>query len=253
MGMNQFGDLTAEEFADLLQPFPKMDRPKPSLKTKNVQYNGHIPGRKDWREKGAVTQVKTQGKCGGSWAFGAAAAIESAHFIKSGELVTMSEQVLLDCVEECKGCKSGWTDKAMEYVRKHGITTEMNYPYEGKDDDCKINGTETGMKIKNYVFIKEDDEEDLRQAVARQPVAVTVDSRGFQLYKSGIFDNSCIEDVNIDHSLLVVGYDLDHHFEMDYWILKNSWGKSWGMDGYMKFKRNHNVCGIASYAVYPVL
>ncbi|CAH1100335.1 unnamed protein product [Psylliodes chrysocephalus] len=256
MGMNQFGDLTTEEFLER-QKRSKMNKPPTygTFENFEVEFDGDVPAKFDWREKGAVTEVKDQGQCGSCWAFSTTGAYEGAYFIKTGKLISLSEQNLVDCATECGGCDGCWMDDAMIYVEEHGIMREGAYPYkEIQSPACSFNESESVFKPKEHIFINEGDENNLQRAVLRQPISVAINTREiFRFYESGVLDDAdCQTEADfLDHAVLVVGYGTQDG--LDYWLVKNSWGKSWGMDGYVMMSRNkNNQCGIASFALYPV-
>ncbi|KAG5864369.1 hypothetical protein JTB14_027096 [Gonioctena quinquepunctata] len=236
MGVNRFADLTLEEFKERLT-FSKGSKPTISAKQTVIDYEGDIPKEIDWLKKGAVTPVKDQAACGSCWSFSATGTLEGFNFIKTGKLVSLSEQQLVDCAEDnCFGCDGGLMYKALEYVVANGIMPENDYPYEAYNDECRLNKS------------------DIAKAVAlKGPISVAIDAEGFQLYESGIFDYpSCDNSIDdMDHGVLVTGYGSLNG--ADYWIVKNSWGTDWGMDGYVWMSRNkRNQCGIATQASYPV-
>lgn len=209
----------------------------------------------NWREKGAVTPVKDQGNCGSCWAFSATGGLEGQHFRKTGELVHLSEQNLVDCSAENDGCNGGLMHKAYQYVMNNkGINTEETYPYEGLDNECRYNATVVGSTVTSFEILPSDDEESLKDALANiGPVTVGVDSSlsSFHEYSEGVYDDPKCGSKEIGHAMLVVGYDTDAEGG-DYWLVKNSWGATWGDQGYIKIARNKgNLCGIATYAVYP--
>lgn len=217
---------------------------------------GDVPDSIDWRKKGAVTQIKDQGSCGACWAFSATGAIEGINQIVTGSLVSLSEQELCDCDRTYNsGCGGGLMDYAFKWViQNHGIDTEDDYPYQAAEKTClKNKRNHRVVTIDGYTDIPANNEEILLQAVATQPVSVGIcgSERAFQLYSKGIFTGPC--STSLDHAVLIVGYGSKDG--VDYWILKNSWGTNWGMDGYMHMLRNsgnsQGVCGINMLASYP--
>jgi cathepsin L len=256
LGVNQFSDLTSEEFAATLTL--QLNKKSPQ----NVQSNYNltkkaalgIPDSIDWRTSSVVTGVKNQGSCGGCWAFSATGTIESQIAIQTGELKSLSEQQLLDCdTESDSGCNGGVVQYAIDYVTQNGLTLEDNYPFVGQQGSC--DGSKSANKViytKGYVEINRNDESDLKQAVGNVgPVSVAINAIPIQSYQSGIFDGTCSAD--LDHAVLAVGYGTDQSTGVNYWIIKNSWGGDWGEQGYFRMKIGSNLCGIATQACYPLL
>ena len=204
--------------------------------------------------KGVVTEVKDQMNCGSCWAFGAVASIEAAHAQKYGELISMSEQQLVDCVEGTSCATGGLPSKAWEYVNKAGgINSEENYPYEGCKTECRFDEHHIVASVLNFTRGERDgDEENLIRRLNDHPQTVAIDagSFSFQHYKEGImqttYEVECNNDFNsMNHAVFVVGYDtVDGN---DFYIVKNSWAKTWGEDGYFRIARGINACGIANY------
>lgn len=215
-----------------------------------------IPSSLDWRKKGAVTNVKDQGSCGACWSFSATGAMEGINQIVTGSLISLSEQELVDCDRSYNsGCGGGLMDYVYQFVVKNeGIDTEEDYPYQTAERLCNKNKLKRHIvTIDGYIDVPEKDEKQLLQAVAAQPVSVGIcgSERGFQFYSKGIFTGPC--STYLDHAVLIVGYGSENG--VDYWIVKNSWGKQWGMDGYMYMQRNsgnpEGICGINLMASYP--
>jgi KDEL-tailed cysteine endopeptidase len=186
------------------------------------------------------------------------AAVEGINKIKTGNLVSLSEQELMDCDINTgnEGCSGGYMDKAFEFIKKNGgLTTEEDYPYKGEDGTCdKEKENNHAVTISSYEKVAANDEKSLQAAVANQPVSVAVDagSYEFQFYSEGIFTNQCGNDLN--HGVTAVGYGEDGG---KYWLVKNSWGTSWGESGYIRMERDSNdkqgICGIAMDASYPLM
>jgi len=262
MGLNQFADLSNEEF-QLIMPNSHSNVNLRKL-THPINKNStlsDLPKNIDWRKKGAVTPVKIQLDCGDSWAFSATGGLEALHFFKNGTLLSFSEQQLLDCAltlppgeDACNGL--GTIEQMYEYVEDKGIETEDVYPYKGEVQTCAYNKSNVAFKISGYESVEPENNDALAIAVSQQPVSVMVEvlSEEFQLYKSGIL-NSPWCGTMVNHSVLVVGYG--RQGGLDYWIVKNSWGESWGDKGYIKIFREHGknpgVCGIATVGFYPVV
>ncbi|XP_053205502.1 procathepsin L-like [Panonychus citri] len=255
LGVNKFADLTHDEFVAKHLGLKGVGPVYAPSVHKKVPKN-ELPASVDWRSKGAVTGVKDQGGCGSCWAFSTVAAIEGANFLKNGKLVSLSEQNLVDCDRsQDEGCNGGLMDNAFQYViSNHGIDTEAAYPYAGYDESCRFSAKKVGATISSYANVTSGDEDALLSAVAQQPVSVAIDATPVQLYSSGIIDSDteCGSAFGqLDHGVTVVGYGTEG--SKDYWIVKNSWGKSFGEKGYFRLQRGSNLCGIATAASYPIV
>lgn len=222
--------------------------------------NVEIPNSVDWRASGAVTPIRNQGTCGSCWAFSAAGALEGQHFLKTKQLVPLSEQNLIDCSKKQNnhGCKGGLMSNAFQYVKENGgIDTERSYPYKGTNNNaCMYDAKNSGATDRGFVIIPPGDEVKLQSAIATiGPIAIALDvsHNSFYLYKTGVYYEPNCSSTNLQHAVLVVGYGTDKT-GADYYIIKNSWGTRWGYNGYMKIARNrNNHCGVASMAVYPLV
>ncbi|KAK4259620.1 hypothetical protein QN277_005932 [Acacia crassicarpa] len=260
LGLNKFADMSSDEFKRVfLRQLPTPTTNHSTARFNNVQrYNCAPPASVDWREKGVVTPVKNQGRCGSCWAFGTTGAIESINAINTGELFPLSEQELVDCDSVSRGCSGGYTQRAFEWIIKNGgISEDAVYPYRARDGVCKANNMQNRgrvVKINSYEKVPRSDEA-LLCATAQQPITVALDATYIQLYKDGIFDGgNCKRDSTyINHAVLIVGYGSNDG--KDYWIVKNSWKENWGSNGYFFIQRNTNwpngVCAINTAAYVP--
>jgi len=256
VAMNSFGDLSLAEFTAMYNGYRNDTH---SLRKRNYYVpdtNQVLADDVDWRKQGAVTPVKNQGQCGSCWSFSATGGIEGAHFLATRELVSLSEQNLVDCSvpEGNHGCQGGWMDQAFQYVIKNGgIDTEDSYRYTATGPNaCHYNPSNRGATISGFQDVPSGSESGLQQASQGRPVSVAIDAShsSFQLYKSGVYYEPACNPKNLDHGVLVVGYGSSS--DGDYWIVKNSWGSSWGMQGYIHMARNkNNNCGIATAASFP--
>jgi len=239
---NQFTDLTNEEFRALLNR--PASSPQPEEELLDMTNPIEEPTDFDWREKGAVQKVKNQGQCGSCWAFSATGAIESINFIKNGTLPDLAEQQLVDCDKSESGCNGGMESDAIEWVAKNGgQCAQKDYPYTARDGTCKKTCSPLG-KVKGCQRFT--GEPKLQTNIINQPCTVAVDagSSDWQSYHGGVYAGKCGKQLN--HAILAVGYT------QAYWIVKNSWGTSWGANGYIFMKRGTNICGVASEPSYPI-
>ena len=211
----------------------------------------------DWRDKNKVSSVKNQGHCGSCWAFSSVGAVESAWAIKHNVLYNLSEQELIDCSSENQGCEGGSMVKSFQYIMNNGLCSNESYPYIGQDNQCN-NSCKSLVEISNYSGITPNKETILKYAVQRKPVSVAIQAnkRSFQMYKSGIYsDPDC--GFQLDHGVLLIGYGYDKIYDMEYWIIKNSWSDSWGENGYIRIQRNiddpRGLCGIAMDPSVPII
>jgi len=251
MGVNEYTDLTYEEFRRVLGLGGcLMNR---TAEADVAEILTPAADTVDWRKQGAVTAVKNQEQCGSCWAFSTTGSTEGAVKIATGTLTSLSEQQLVDCskAEGNNGCQGGLMDYGFKYIIKNGgLDTEADYRYTAKNGVCNTaKAAKHVSSIKSFADVASDNEAELAKAVTQQPVSVAIeaDQTAFQHYKSGVFDSTC--GTKLDHGVLAVGYTSEA------WIVKNSWGATWGDEGYIMMKRGvsrKGICGIAMQPSYPI-
>jgi len=255
MGVNRFADLTGQEFT---QQYAGCYRQTRMYNNVVELESTALPQSVNWTAEGVVTPVKNQGQCGSCWAFSTTGSTESAWSISKNESVSLSEQQLVDCssAEGNQGCNGGLMDYGFQYIiNNHGLTTEDNYPYTAKDGTCnKQKASNVAANIIGFTDVPPNSELALMTAIARQPVSVAVeaDQSSFQMYSGGVMTATC--GTNLDHGVLAVGYGTLNN--QDYWIVKNSWGADWGLNGYILLGRGAKYgasgqCGIQMDPSYP--
>ncbi|XP_032740441.1 cathepsin 8-like isoform X1 [Rattus rattus] len=257
MEVNAFGDMTGEEFRKMMIDIPVLRfRKKKSIQSHT---GGYLPKFVDWRRRGYVTSVKNQGRCNSCWAFSVASAIEGQMFRKTGRLVSLSAQNLVDCSrpEGNRGCISGHTFYTFKYVWNNGgLEAESTYPYEGREGHCRYLPERSAARIKGFSIISSTEEALMNAVATIGPISVGIDAshESFTFYSGGIYYEPKCRNKTVNHAVLLVGYGYEGK-ESDgrkYWLIKNSHGEEWGMNGYMKLARGwNNHCGIATYAFYP--
>ena len=277
LGINQFTDLTTEEFQDSYLGYHGLnDSVTFSLQNAQTHYmtivNNPITAI-DWRAEGLVTPIKDQAQCGSCWAFSAVATMEGAQAKKTGNLTSLSEQDLVDCVPDCYGCGGGWPTLAIDWVINgstphnyglgfnfHGennsnlsmIDTESSYPYQATDNTCQYKVGGRGANITGLVTIPSGNVASLQDALLTVgPISVAIDAEDdFQFYATGFFETTECSQTELDHAVTAIGFGQTSDGRK-YYIIKNSWGTTWGEDGYIYYSADiPNMCGIAQDACY---
>jgi hypothetical protein len=240
-GINEFSDMTPAEFQEIMLNGMRYQNGMPE--NAPIEQLADPINDVDWRSKGAVTPVKNQGQCGSCWAFSTTGTTEGFVAIKTGKLPNLAEQQLVDCCKQggCSGCRGGLPSAALKWVAQKGLCSQSDYPYTARDGSCKTSCTPVA-KISSSTGGR--GESSLQTALDKVPVSIAVDaSGGFQSYKGGVFSGPC--GTSLNHAITAVGYT------SQYWIVKNSWGTSWGSGGYIFMARGKNLCGLSNDMCWP--
>jgi len=259
-GVTQFSDLSIEEFrSTILMKNPIISTPKRTvgvLETKLPQES--LPTSLDWRSKGAVTPVKNQGQCGSCWAFSVTENIESMWILgghAKNTTLKLSPQQIVDCDNSDGGCNGGNPPTAYDYViGAGGLESESAYPYTAQDGNCNFNNKDVQAKISSWKYASSwhSESELQNNLVGWGPLSICVDAANWQNYQSGVMTWEECAWINIlDHCVELVGYNQDA--SVPYWIVRNSWGTSWGENGYILLSMGSNTCGLANEATSSVV
>ncbi|XP_023365809.1 pro-cathepsin H [Otolemur garnettii] len=254
VALNQFSDMN---FAEIKRKY-LWSEPQNCSATKSnyLRGTGPYPTFVDWRKKGNfVSPVKNQGSCGSCWTFSTTGALESAVAIAGGKMLSLAEQQLVDCAKDFNnhGCQGGLPSQAFEYILYNkGIMGEDTYPYQGKPLP-EVGGDRGPVCLPLRLCLQYDEEAMVEAVALYNPVSFAFEvTDDFLMYKRGIYSStSCHKTPDkVNHAVLAVGYGEENG--VPYWIVKNSWGSQWGMDGYFLIERGKNMCGLAACASYPI-
>ena len=247
LGRNQFSDWSHSEYTSLLGYIEKPIEDR----TFTIYDESSNDMTVNWVEAGAVTPVKDQGQCGSCWSFSSTGALEGEHFIKTGDLLSFSEQQLVSCSKLNLGCNGGNQSLAFKYWKTHKAELESTYPYvsgTGQNPECAYDeGSATSVEVTSNGFVTQDSVSQMKAALAVQPLSVSIeaDKRVFQTYTSGVLDSDQCG-TQLDHAVLTVGWGNDAETGLDYWLVKNSWNTTWGDQGYIKLAivDGQGICGV---------
>jgi len=254
LGITQFFDMTPSEFAKthLTLELSHLKRLKAQGSSMKPHFkNGVAPESHDWRDQNKVSPVKNQGMCGSCWAFSAIGNIESQYAIKTGNMVQFSEQQLVDCDKVDQGCNGGLMEDAFKSLETTGVMTETAYPYKGTGQTCKFDASKVQAKVTGYHYASSQDENQIKQLLYENgPFAIAINATPLQFYFWGVF-NPWMEWIcnpkELNHGVLLVGYGVSG--STPYWIVKNSWGSSWGEKGYFRLIAGKGACGVNTYVI----
>ena len=255
-GITKFSDLTHQEFAKIYLNLNYDALAVANFKPRVVKVTNAAPDAWDWNEKGYVAPVKDQGSCGSCWAFSTVANLEGQYYKGKGKMVTMSEQMLVDCDTYDSACNGGLMEYAFTWLQENGgIMTDTDYPYKGYKSSCRSDASKyVDMTITGYTKLGSSsstvDEDEIKEFLYETgPLAVALNANPLQTYTGGILDKTSSQcpTSGINHAVTMVGYGHDDDTGKDYWLVKNSWGKSWGESGYFRIRRGNGTCGINCY------
>ncbi|XP_030379623.1 cathepsin L1 [Scaptodrosophila lebanonensis] len=213
----------------------------------------NLPESLDWRTKGFVTEPQNQQSCGSCYAFSIAQSIEGQVFKRTGRILSLSVQQIVDCSVSFgnQGCTGGSLRNTLRYLQSTGgIMRSKDYKYTARKGRCQFVRELAVVNVTSWAILPPNDENAIQAAVTHiGPVAVSINAtpKTFQLYSDGVYDDPACSSDTVNHAMLVIGYG------KDYWILKNWWGEKWGERGYMKLRKGRNLCGVANYAAYAVV
>ncbi|XP_057370712.1 procathepsin L-like [Daphnia carinata] len=251
---NQFTDWSEAELEQLKGEIDTDNEiPGPVVSTDILRQS--VPDAVDLRKNPCMPKVKYQGGCGSCYSFAATTPIEFQRCQKTGKLVTLSEENIVDCSQKYgnAGCNGGLALRAWNYVKDIGINTEEAYPYQGEETLCEYSASNYGGNVTSWSYAtRSNDEEAMKAVVANYgPLAVSIDATNWEFYSSGVFSSAACSNTSTNHAVVIVGYGKDENSNKPYWIVRNSWGPEWGQDGYIYLERGANMCAVSKRAVFP--
>ena len=260
-GITKFSDMTHQEFAKIYLNLNYDALAVANFEPATVKSVNAAPTSYDWRNQGRVSAVKDQASCGSCWAFATVANLEGLYYAKKGVMKTFSEQMLVDCDTKDSGCNGGLMQYSFTWLKNNGgIMLDSSYPYVAKEQTCKSDKTKyadfkvigqkkLGSTWSTWSCVDEDEVKEFLYETG--PLAVALNADYLSSYTGGIVDytSSKCPYSGINHAVTLVGYGTDSSSAMDYWIVKNSWGKNWGESGYFRIRRGNGTCGINCYVI----
>ena len=257
-GITKFSDMTYQEFAKIYLNLNYNAMAIANFHPHIVKLTNAAPAAWDWRDKGYVAHVKDQGSCGSCWAFSTMANLEGQYYKNKGKMVTFSEQMLVDCDTYDSGCNGGLMENTFDWLKENGIMTDADYPYVGYKQSCQKDPSKyIDMKVTGYKKLGSStstwspvDEDEIKEFLYETgPLAIALNANPLQTYTGGILDKTSSQCPvsGINHAVTMVGYGHDDASDKDYWIVKNSWGQTWGEKGYFRIKRGSGTCGVNCY------
>ncbi|CAH1238688.1 CTSF [Branchiostoma lanceolatum] len=250
-GVTKFMDLSEEEFRQYYLS-PVRDLTHAEQLPKATIPDIETPDSYDWREHGAVTPVKDQGRCGAFGSFAAVANVEGLNFLNTGKLVSLAEQELVDCDEVDQGCNGGLPSRAYaEMISMGGLVSEADYPYTGREGQCNFDRSKVEVHVNGFTSVSKDEDEIAAALVNYGPLSIVLNAGPMQFYTGGIADPWFCSPSGIDHAVTLVGYGTESG--NPYWLIKNSWSSLWGEEGYYRLIRGKDACGMNQMVTTAVI
>lgn len=257
-GITKFSDMTYQEFKRTYCNLNYNYLTAVNAKPANFVSNGNAPDEWNWIDQGYLQKVKDQGSCGSCYAFSTIANLEGQYYKKMGKNKAFSEQMIVDCDTEDSGCNGGLMELTFDWIKSNGgIEAEKDYPYTGRAQKCKADKSlyDPDLKVTGYVKLGDPDEtwspvdeDEIKEFLYKTgPLAIALNADPLMYYSSGIIDADSREcdPEGMDHAVTLVGYGVSNG--TPYWTVRNSWGASWGENGYFRMYRGKGVCGINQY------